>query len=76
MPHRRFSLGDRIVTYNPRFNPAGATGTIVLVYQSVADCYDVQLDGATKPCILYDADLAAAPIMEWSVGLAYDQRTP
>ena len=72
MEQRTFTMGDRVVTYNPRFNPAGATGTVVMVYHIARNCYDVLLDGASKPCLLFDTDLALAPPMERSVGMGYD----
>ena len=72
MHHDRLHEGDRVVTYNPRFNPAGAMGTVVMVYRLAHDCYDVLLDGATRPCLMFGEDLERAPLRERSIGMGYN----
>ena len=63
MKHYPLRVGNRIVTINPRMNiPLGTGGTVVKFYG--ADCYDIQLDGFSAPCVMLGADLMLVPITD------------
>lgn len=53
-----FQIGDRVVTNKPCFIiPAGSSGTVVRVYVTLSDCYDVHVDGFSVPHLMFGADL-------------------
>ena len=61
----RFHIGDHVVTHTPQPGiPAGTVGTIVRVYVSATDCYDVRIDGDRTPHMIYGSSLMLLPFMK------------
>lgn len=59
MPDLHFHIGDRVVTIEPLSHaiPTGIRGTVIRVYLSLSDCYDVCFDDILVPHLVFGADL-------------------
>ena len=54
----RFQSGDRVVLNKPLATiPVGSLGTVVRIYRSITNCYDVQFDAFRALHAIYGVDL-------------------
>ena len=55
-----FQVGDRVrLRARIEIVPAGAIGTVLRVFSTISDMYEVQFEGFLRPYLVYGRDLQA-----------------
>jgi len=72
MQDAHLHIGDRVVTIEPLSHaiPMGIIGTVIRVYLSLSDCYEVRFDSVLTPSMVFGASVAAMQVV--GTGTAQD----